>query len=259
MGTVRPGGEQAFPDLGGAPVDAIVLRLLLGTQLRRFREAAGITPEVAGGLIRGSRSKISRMETGRVRFKIRDVTDLLTAYGVIDEQVQSGFLALAQQSSQPDWWAKYADILPDWFETYLGRALRLSGVQVGNRLPVPGRADRAVYQGRSVAADDLGRVWNARAENFRDGRPQEVPAAADGRLAAAEYPARESLGDVAAHQHYHHGHGIPKADDGRLPCAGFQERADLTVHENGEHGELASGQPRGRIVVQRFLCFRSRI
>ena len=106
--------------LGGAPVDAIVLRLLLGTQLRRFREAAGITPEVAGGLIRGSRSKISRMETGRVRFKIRDVTDLLTAYGVIDEQVQSGFLALAQQSSQPDWWAKYADILPDWFETYLG-------------------------------------------------------------------------------------------------------------------------------------------
>jgi hypothetical protein len=120
MSTVKPGGEQAFPDLGGAPVDAIVLRLLLGTQLRRFREAAGITPEVAGGLIRGSRSKISRMETGRVRFKTRDVTDLLTAYGVIDEQVQSGFLALAQQSSQPDWWAKYADILPDWFETYLG-------------------------------------------------------------------------------------------------------------------------------------------
>src|SRR5271154_6376296 len=74
------------------------------------------------------------------------------------------------------------------------RVLRLSGVQVGNRLPVPGRADRAVCQGRSVAADDLGRVWNVRAENFRDGRPQEVPAAADGRLAAAEYPARESLG-----------------------------------------------------------------
>jgi transcriptional regulator with XRE-family HTH domain len=118
--TVKPGGEQPFPGLGGAPVDAIVLRLLLGTQLRRFREAAGITPETAGGLIRGSRSKISRMETGRVRFKIRDVTDLLTAYGVTDEQVRSGFLDLARQSARPDWWARYGDILPDWFEQYLG-------------------------------------------------------------------------------------------------------------------------------------------
>jgi len=120
MSSVKPGGERPFPGLAGAPVDAIVLRLLLGTQLRRFREAAGITPEVAGGLIRGSRSKISRMETGRVRFKIRDVTDLLTAYGVTDEQVRSGFLALTRQSGQPDWWAKYGDILPDWLETYLG-------------------------------------------------------------------------------------------------------------------------------------------
>jgi transcriptional regulator with XRE-family HTH domain len=120
MTTVLPGGEQLFPGLGEAPVDAIVLRMLLGTQLRRLREAAGVTPDEAGRLIRGSRSKISRMETGRVRFKLRDVTDLLTLYGVTDEQVRSGFLSLARQSGKPDWWAKYSDVLPDWFETYLG-------------------------------------------------------------------------------------------------------------------------------------------
>ena len=60
------------------------------------------------------------METGRVGFKIRDVEDLLTLYGVTDEQQRSRFLDLARQSSAPDWWAKYSDILPDWFETYLG-------------------------------------------------------------------------------------------------------------------------------------------
>jgi transcriptional regulator with XRE-family HTH domain len=117
MSTVVQGNGLPEP---GAPVDAIVLRMLLGSQLRRLREAAGITPEQAGFEIRASRSKISRMETGRVRFKIRDVTDLLSLYSVTDEQLRSEFLSLAHQSARPDWWAKYGDILPDWFETYLG-------------------------------------------------------------------------------------------------------------------------------------------
>jgi transcriptional regulator with XRE-family HTH domain len=120
MDIVEPGGDQPLPGIGDAPVDAIVLRMLLGTQLRRLREAAGITPERAGTEIRGSRSKISRMETGRVGLKLRDVTDLLTLYGVHEEDVRSRFLSLARQSSKPDWWAKYGDVLPDWFEPYLG-------------------------------------------------------------------------------------------------------------------------------------------
>jgi hypothetical protein len=120
MDTVTPGGEQPFPGLGNTPVEPIVLRILLGAQLRRFREAANVTPERASATIRGSRSKISRMETGQVGFKIRDITDLLTLYGVTDEQARSRFLRLAQQSGEPDWWAKYGDVLPDWFEPYLG-------------------------------------------------------------------------------------------------------------------------------------------
>lgn len=120
MSTVRPDGEQPFSVLEDPSVDATVLRMLLGTQLRRLREAAGITPEQAGFEIRGSRSKISRLETGRVGLKSRDVSDLLTLYGVTDERVRSRFLALVKQSNRPDWWTKYSDILPDWFETYLG-------------------------------------------------------------------------------------------------------------------------------------------
>jgi transcriptional regulator with XRE-family HTH domain len=119
MSTGRPGGEEPFSALEDSAVDATVLRMLLGTQLRRFREAAGITPERAGYEIRASRSKISRLENGRVRLKGRDVTDLLTLYGVTDEDLRSRFLALAEQSNTPDWWTKYGDVLPDWFETYL--------------------------------------------------------------------------------------------------------------------------------------------
>src|SRR5690348_18084331 len=94
--------------------------MLLGTQLRRLREDAGITPDRAGYEIRASRSKISRMENGRVSFKERDVADLLTLYGVTDEETRAGVLSLARQANIPGWWSKYGDVLADWFEAYLG-------------------------------------------------------------------------------------------------------------------------------------------
>ena len=120
MNTEVPGGEQPDPGMDDPSAGGVILRMLLGAQLRRLREAADVTPEQAGYEIRASRSKISRMETGQVGLKARDITDLLALYGVTDEQVQSRFLHLAHQSSRPDWWAKYGDILPGWFENYLG-------------------------------------------------------------------------------------------------------------------------------------------
>src|ERR1700757_2027618 len=97
-----------------------VPRLLVGIQLHRFREAAAITPDQAAYEIRASRSKISRMENGLVRFKERDVTDLLTLYGITDEQTRSALVALTRQANTPGWWSKYGDIMADWFEAYLG-------------------------------------------------------------------------------------------------------------------------------------------
>ena len=108
---------------GGQAGDAqgpTVPRMLVGIQLHRFREAAGITPDQAAYEIRASRSKISRMENGLVRFKERDVTDLLTLYGVTDEKTRSGLVTLTRQANTPGWWSKYGDIMADWFEAYLG-------------------------------------------------------------------------------------------------------------------------------------------
>src|SRR5215469_4882616 len=106
MSTVDPDGPSPSGGDGGRPPsDApaagprggpTVLRMLLGTQLRRLREEAGVSPDRAGYEIRGSRSKISRLEHGRVSFKRRDVADLLTLYGVTDEAVRGHMLALAE-------------------------------------------------------------------------------------------------------------------------------------------------------------------
>ena len=108
---------------GESPADAAgptVPRMILGTQLHRYREAAGISPDQAGYEIRASRSKISRMETGHVGFKARDVTDLLTLYGVTDATTVAGLVALVRQANSPGWWSRYGDIMADWFESYLG-------------------------------------------------------------------------------------------------------------------------------------------
>ncbi len=115
MSTVQRDGE--------GPADApspTVPRMLVGIQLHRFREAAGITPDQAAYEIRASRSKISRMENGLVRFKERDVTDLLTLYGITDEHTRDGLVTLTRQANAPGWWSKYGDIMADWFEAYLG-------------------------------------------------------------------------------------------------------------------------------------------
>ncbi|MEU7639132.1 MULTISPECIES: helix-turn-helix domain-containing protein [unclassified Streptomyces] len=99
---------------------SVVRRILLGSQLRRLRESRGITREAAGYSIRASESKISRMELGRVSFKARDVADLLTLYGVSDEQEREALLSLAKEANVAGWWHSYGDVLPGWFQTYVG-------------------------------------------------------------------------------------------------------------------------------------------
>ncbi|MFJ6085928.1 helix-turn-helix domain-containing protein [Streptomyces sp. NPDC092369] len=94
--------------------------MLLGSQLRRLREAKGITREQAGYSIRASESKISRMELGRVSFKTRDVEDLLTLYGITDEAERMSLLSLAREANVAGWWHSYSDVLPSWFPTYVG-------------------------------------------------------------------------------------------------------------------------------------------
>jgi DNA-binding XRE family transcriptional regulator len=97
-----------------------VNRLMLGTQLHRMRTQAGVTSDQAAHKIRASRSKISRMENGRVGFKERDVDDLLDLYTVTDPYLRARVKALLQQANSPGWWTRYAEVTADWFEEYLG-------------------------------------------------------------------------------------------------------------------------------------------
>nr|WP_218888731.1 helix-turn-helix transcriptional regulator [Saccharopolyspora hordei] len=128
--------------------------------MRRLREASGISREDAGDAIRGSGSKISRLELGRVGFKERDVADLLTLYGVTDDSERESFLELVRRSNEPGWWHRYNDLMPNWFQDYVGLEESASRIQTYEIQFVPGllqteRYARAVAtQGRPEFTED---------------------------------------------------------------------------------------------------------
>ncbi|RRO12830.1 XRE family transcriptional regulator [Saccharopolyspora rhizosphaerae] len=135
-------------------------RLVLGSQLRRLREAKQISREDAGYAIRGSGSKISRLELGRVGFKERDVADLLTLYGVEEDSERESFLDLVRRSNEPGWWNRYNDLIAPWFQDFVGLEESASRIQTFELQFIPGllqteRYARAVAsQGRPEAEDD---------------------------------------------------------------------------------------------------------
>lgn len=132
----------------GAPT---ALRIMLGAQLRRLREAKRITLEDAGYVIRASGSKMSRLETGRVGFKPRDIADLLTFYGVTDDRERETLQELARQASARGWWHDYADIMPAWFEPYVGLEEAASSIRCYEIQFVPGLLQTPDYA-RAVTA-----------------------------------------------------------------------------------------------------------
>ncbi|GAP47019.1 DUF5753 domain-containing protein [Streptomyces azureus] len=136
--------------LDGRSAGPMVPRLALGARLRRLREERSIGRADAGHVIRASSSKISRMEAGRHGFKLRDVADLLTLYGVTDEAERATLLALAEQANTPAWWQYYSDVVPTWMQTYLGAEQAASVIRCFKVQRVPGLLQTADYARASI-------------------------------------------------------------------------------------------------------------
>jgi transcriptional regulator with XRE-family HTH domain len=126
----RPAGDNP-----GAPT---VLRILLGTQLRRLRESRGVSAQEAAKAIRGSESKISRIELGRNAVREVDIADLLNLYGITDLAEREQLLTLASQANQQGWWHRYQDVLPNWFQSYIGLEESAESIRSFDTQFVPG-------------------------------------------------------------------------------------------------------------------------
>ena len=145
-----------------------VLRILLGTQLRRLRESRGISAQAAAKAIRGSESKISRIELGRNAIREIDVLDLLTFYGVgpvereqlltlygVAPAQREELLTLAEQANRPAWWHRYNDILPEWFQAYVGMEEAARAIRGYDPHFIPGLLQTEEYATAVLALGDF--------------------------------------------------------------------------------------------------------
>jgi transcriptional regulator with XRE-family HTH domain len=148
--------------------------MMLGAHLRQLREARGISREDAGWRIRSSESKISRMELGRVSFKERDIADLLTLYGVSAQDERDRLMTLARNANTPGWWHRYGDVLPSWFQSYLGLEAAAAVIRTYEVQFVPGLLQTADYARavillghRTASADEVNRRVSLRMDRQR--------------------------------------------------------------------------------------------
>ncbi|MEV5747032.1 helix-turn-helix transcriptional regulator [Actinoallomurus sp. NPDC052308] len=114
-------------------------RRRLGAELRRFREAAGLTSyEAAERLGWASNSKISRIENGRISVTWSDVAAMLDLYGAGPGETRDRLITLARRSKEKSWWQPYSDLLDKEYATVIDLETAASGLRIFQALAIPG-------------------------------------------------------------------------------------------------------------------------
>jgi transcriptional regulator with XRE-family HTH domain len=105
-----------------------VRRRRLGQELRQLREAARLTIEEVAQRLEVSPAKISRIETGRVSVRPRDVSDLLDQYDIHGTH-RDNLLTLTREARQLGWWHSYSDVLSEGTEIWVGLEAEAEAIQ----------------------------------------------------------------------------------------------------------------------------------
>ncbi len=79
-------------------------------ELRKLRQAAGMTIEVVADGMDCSTSKISRIETGHTGVTPRDVRRMAVLYGLGSDQTED-LVRVAKDARQKGWWHLYGEVL----------------------------------------------------------------------------------------------------------------------------------------------------
>jgi transcriptional regulator with XRE-family HTH domain len=130
------------PEANGRPD---IAHAILGRQLNALRELAGISPEAASACLRCDKSKISRIEGGKVTVKDDDLNQLLDFYGIPDKEERAAFLGFNARLNEPKWWRPYGHALPSWFCSYLVFESAATQILTYERHFIPGLLQTRAY------------------------------------------------------------------------------------------------------------------
>jgi transcriptional regulator with XRE-family HTH domain len=122
------------------PVDQqpTIRRRRLGAELRRLREAAGLSLEQVAQQLECHRATISRLELGRSALRSRDLRHLLTLYAITDQGHIDAFVTMARTGRQRGWWQQYQDTLPPTYTDFIALESEATYLRVFQPLLLPG-------------------------------------------------------------------------------------------------------------------------
>ncbi|KUO16816.1 helix-turn-helix domain-containing protein [Streptomyces dysideae] len=123
------------------PNPSTVLGRQLGVELRRLREAAGLTTAQAAEALDCTKGKISRIENGRVAVRLPDLTAMLHAYGAADPELRERLSTLARKANRrrrQGWWNQYGSVLADTYRDYIALEAMAGEIRTFQAQLVPG-------------------------------------------------------------------------------------------------------------------------
>jgi transcriptional regulator with XRE-family HTH domain len=121
----------------------LVVRRRLGAVLKRLRGERGLDLQGVARQLEISASKLSRLETGQVAPRIRDVRDLLEIYGAPTD-LRSRVLQWASEAKEPGWWQPFSPAIPHDLDMYISLEVEARQIKMFS-LPIPGLLQTEAY------------------------------------------------------------------------------------------------------------------
>ena len=160
-----------------------VRRRQLMAEIKRLREAAGMSQEAVAEQLDWHSTKLMRIETGRTSPHPNDIRLMMEVFGITDREQIQALVKLARDARQRGWWYSYRDVLLNRYDFFIGLESEASSIRWFELAMIPGllqTADyaRALMHGDSpeLGRDDVERrveVRMTRQETLaRDDRPQ---------------------------------------------------------------------------------------
>jgi Predicted transcriptional regulators len=122
-----------------------VRRRRLGSELRRLREAAGLSLEDVGEHMECHKATISRLELGRSGARPRDLREILALYGVTDADTVAAYLEMSRNGRRPGWWQAFEDTLPSAYNDFIALEAEANYIRAFQPILVPGLLQTAGY------------------------------------------------------------------------------------------------------------------
>ncbi|MFE6890296.1 helix-turn-helix domain-containing protein [Streptomyces sp. NPDC057694] len=144
-------------------------RRRLSIELKKLREASGLTCAQVGAAVDWSGSKVNRMETGHGRVQPSDVDALCRLYETSDE-MRDFLKSLARQAKTKGWWQVHGSGVPEWFNIYIGLEQEASAFRQYQCELIPGLMQTTAYMtelhsaGSHMTPEDSERAIRVRQE-----------------------------------------------------------------------------------------------